>query len=131
MRAWSGARTSWPESIAASGPSRAGSRSTPTSSGTSSARSWKARAWPPANSDNSGADDERRWAVKITRIEPIPLRVPFAAPFKISQGGPRETIDVLIVRVHTDEGIVGVGETQAWRRQGSAETLVNLVRTIE
>jgi len=68
--------------------------------------------------------------VKITRVEPIPLRVPFAAPFKISQGGPRETIDVLIVRVHTDEGIVGVGETQAWRRQGSAETLVNLVRTI-
>ena len=69
--------------------------------------------------------------MKITRVEPIPLRVPFASPFKISQGGARETVDVLIVRVHTDEGLVGVGETQAWRRQGSAETLVNLVRTIE
>jgi muconate cycloisomerase len=37
----------------------------------------------------------------------------------------------LIVRVHTDEGIVGIGETQAWRRQGSAELLWSLVRTIK
>jgi muconate cycloisomerase len=33
--------------------------------------------------------------------------------------------------VHTDEGIVGIGETQAWRRQGSAELLWSLVRTIK
>jgi muconate cycloisomerase len=69
--------------------------------------------------------------MKIIRVEPIPLRLPFASPFKISQGEARETLDVLIVRVHTDDGIIGVGETQAWRRQGSAETLVNLVRTVE
>ena len=35
------------------------------------------------------------------------------------------------MRVHTDEGIVGIGETQAWRRQGSAELLWSLVRTIK
>jgi len=58
--------------------------------------------------------------VKITEIETIPLRLPFAQPFKISQGAERESIETLIVRVHTDEGIVGIGETQAWRRQGSA-----------
>ena len=69
--------------------------------------------------------------MKITKVEPIPLHVPFATPFKISQGAARETLEVLLVRIHTDEGIVGVGETQAWRRQGSAETLVNLVRTVE
>jgi muconate cycloisomerase len=68
--------------------------------------------------------------VKITELEPIPLRLPFARPFKISQGE-RETLETLIVRVHTDEGIVGIGETQAWRRQGSAEVLWNLVRTIK
>ena len=38
---------------------------------------------------------------------------------------------MLLVRVSTDEGLVGTGETQAWQRQGSAETLANLVRTIE
>lgn len=69
--------------------------------------------------------------MKITRVEPIPLRLPFAGPFKISHGEAREMLEVVIVRVHTDEGIVGVGETQAWRRQGSAETLANLVHTIE
>ena len=69
--------------------------------------------------------------MKITEIETIPLRLPFAQPFKISQGAERESIETLIVRVHTDEGIVGIGETQAWRRQGSAELLSNLVRTIK
>lgn len=43
----------------------------------------------------------------------------------------REGVDVLIVRLHTDQGVSGIGETQAWRRQGSAETLPNLVRTIQ
>jgi muconate cycloisomerase len=69
--------------------------------------------------------------MKIRTIEAIPLRLPFASPFKISFGDARDALDVVVVRVHTDEGIVGVGETQAWRRQGSAETLVSLVRTIQ
>ena len=72
----------------------------------------------------------RARALKITELEPIPLRLPFAQPFKISQGA-RDTLETLIVRVHTDEGIVGIGETQAWRRQGSAELLWSLVRTIK
>ena len=62
--------------------------------------------------------------MKITEIETIPLRLPFAQPYKISQGAGRESIETLIVRVHTDEGIVGIGETQAWRRQGSAADIV-------
>ena len=69
--------------------------------------------------------------MKITELETIPLRLPFAQPFKISQGADRESIETLIVRVHTDEGIVGIGETQAWRRQGSAELIWNLVRTVK
>ena len=69
--------------------------------------------------------------MKITEIETIPLRLPFAHTFTISQGPGREFIDTLIVRVHTDQDLVGIGETQAWRRQGSAETIWNLVRTIK
>lgn len=69
--------------------------------------------------------------MKITEIETIPLRLPFAQPFRISQGADRESLETLIVRVHTDEGIVGIGETQAWRRQGSAELLWSLVRIIK
>ena len=47
--------------------------------------------------------------MKITEIETIPLRLPFAHTFTISQGAGRESIETLIVRVHTDQGIVGIG----------------------
>jgi L-alanine-DL-glutamate epimerase-like enolase superfamily enzyme len=72
-----------------------------------------------------------RIPVKITRVECIPLSTPFKSPFKIASGKAREAVETLIVRLHTDQGVAGIGETQAWRRQGSAETLANLVRTID
>ena len=37
----------------------------------------------------------------------------------------------MLVRLHTDAGVVGVGETQAWRRQGNAETLASLAAVID
>jgi muconate cycloisomerase len=73
---------------------------------------------------------QARNPVKITQVECIPLNVPFRTPFKIASGAARESVETLIVRLHTDLGVTGIGETQAWRRQGSAETLANLVRTI-
>ncbi len=72
-----------------------------------------------------------REAVTIRSVEIIPLHVPFTTPFKISAGAPRPVVETLLVRIHTEEGLTGIGETQAWRRQGSAETLPNLVRTIQ
>ena len=70
------------------------------------------------------ADLEPIADVKITRVETIPLRVPLRQPTKISQGAAREAVEVMIVRLHTDAGVVGIGETQAWRRQGSAADIV-------
>jgi L-alanine-DL-glutamate epimerase-like enolase superfamily enzyme len=68
----------------------------------------------------------------IREVETIPLRVPFAAPFTMAapHEAKREAVDVLLVRVHTAEGLTGIGETQAWRRQASSEVLLNLVRTV-
>lgn len=68
-------------------------------------------------------------SVKIREIETIPLHLPFGSPFQIS-AATRDFLEVLIVRIHTDQGVYGIGETQAWRRQGSAETLPNLMRSI-
>jgi muconate cycloisomerase len=67
--------------------------------------------------------------MKITKIETIPLRIPFHDPFTIASQTTekRNSIDVLIVKIHTDEGLYGLGETQAWRRQGSGEIIENLV----
>ncbi|MBI82415.1 MAG: mandelate racemase [Planctomycetaceae bacterium] len=42
--------------------------------------------------------------MKITAVEPIHLRVPVVEPL------PDGTLDVLVVKIHTDEGITGVGE---------------------
>jgi muconate cycloisomerase len=70
--------------------------------------------------------------VKIREIETIPIRVPFASSFTIAapHSPQREGVDVLIVKVHTDAGVTGIGETQAWRRQGSAEVLENQIHSI-
>ena len=71
-----------------------------------------------------------RTVVRITAVECIPLNVPFKVPFKISTGAARPVVETLIVKVHTDKGVTGVGETQAWRRQGSAETLEGQINVI-
>ena len=57
--------------------------------------------------------------VMITAVETIPIHVPFRVPFRIASGAARPISEAVIVRIHTTEGVVGIGETQAWRRQGS------------
>jgi muconate cycloisomerase len=66
--------------------------------------------------------------IRIRGVETIPLRLPFARSFTMAAPGEttRDHIDVLLVRLHSDAGVAGIGETQAWRRQGSAETLAGL-----
>lgn len=49
--------------------------------------------------------------MKITRIESIPVRVPLKAGMTTRTAhGDHATSDYVIVRVHTDEGVVGLGE---------------------
>ncbi len=64
----------------------------------------------------------------IRSIESIPLRIPFARSFTMAapHQPTRAEVEVLIVRITTDDGLVGIGETQAWRRQGSGESLAGL-----
>jgi muconate cycloisomerase len=68
--------------------------------------------------------------LRITRLETIALRVPFRVPFLIATGPARPAAEVLLVRLHTDAGLQGIGETQAWRRIGSFETLPGMVAAI-
>jgi len=69
-------------------------------------------------------------AARIERVEIIPLRMPLKSAVKISDGGAREFVDTLLVRLHADSGVCGIGETQAWRRQGSSETHASLCSVI-
>ena len=68
--------------------------------------------------------------VSITQIEVIPVRIPFKIEFKIASGGIRPGVELVIVRLHTDAGVIGFGETPAWRRQGSSETIASLTTAI-
>ena len=53
--------------------------------------------------------------MKITRIEPIALSYPLPPEAQYRVGSVRRVkYDCLLVRVHTDEGITGIGETCLW-----------------
>src|SRR5262249_10176515 len=56
--------------------------------------------------------------VKITRVETIPVRVPIKPELAIKsgRGGTHDTSPFLIVKVHTDAGLVGLGEASCTPR---------------
>ena len=64
----------------------------------------------------------------IRKVEGIPMRLPFARSFTMAapHQPTRGEVEVYVVRITTEEGVAGIGETQAWRRQGSGETLEGL-----
>ncbi|MEB2399840.1 MAG: mandelate racemase/muconate lactonizing enzyme family protein [Alcaligenaceae bacterium] len=91
-----------------------------------------------SESDSSQLPQPANWvssdvfaAGVIREIELIPLRLPFKTDFKIAFGAPRPGIDILVLKMHTESGLVGIGETQAWLRQGSRDTLRSLISVIQ
>jgi len=56
--------------------------------------------------------------VKITRIETIPIRVPVKPEFAIRSGrdGSHSVSPFLLVKVRTDEGLIGIGESSCTPR---------------
>src|SRR3954469_2520612 len=56
--------------------------------------------------------------MKITRIETIPIRVPLKPKLAIrsGRGGAHTESPFLLVRIHTDAGLVGVGEASCTPR---------------
>jgi len=71
--------------------------------------------------------------MKITRIETIPVRVPLKKEFAIrsGRGGAHTVSPFLLVRIHTDEGISGVGEASCTPRWSGEDqvTGAHLIRT--
>jgi len=51
--------------------------------------------------------------MKITAVELIPLNIPISHK-RFFGVGPLSSIENIIVKVHTDEGIIGVGEAAPW-----------------
>jgi L-alanine-DL-glutamate epimerase-like enolase superfamily enzyme len=58
--------------------------------------------------------------MKITQVEIIPLDIPFQMPFRVSYGGVTPG-NFVVLRVRTDEGVEGIGNSQGFTR-GSGHT---------
>lgn len=71
--------------------------------------------------------------VKITGIETIPIRVPIKPGFAIrsGRGGSHSISPFLLVKVHTDAGLVGIGEASCTPRWSGEDqvTASHLIRT--
>jgi L-alanine-DL-glutamate epimerase-like enolase superfamily enzyme len=71
--------------------------------------------------------------LKITRIETIPICVPLKPEFAIrsGRGGAHTVSPFLLVKVHTDEGITGIGEASCTPRWSGEDqvTGAHLIRT--
>ncbi len=66
--------------------------------------------------------------VKITSVEAIPVSVPLSVPFVVWRG-PITHVDRVIVKVTTDEGITGYGESAVlpyYADESQAESLVSI-----
>jgi len=71
--------------------------------------------------------------VKITRIETSPIRIPLKPEFAIrsGRGGAHTVSPFLLVRVHTDEGVSGIGEASCTPRWSGEDqvTGAHLIKT--
>jgi len=48
--------------------------------------------------------------MKITKVEAIPFKIPYLTPLKWGLAGYLEAAEHILVKIHTDEGIVGMAE---------------------
>lgn len=70
--------------------------------------------------------------MKITRIELIPTSFPLRKPFVMS-GARITSIDSVVIKMHTDEGIVGIGETgdtSPWYIGDSQDSVIEVIRKV-
>jgi L-alanine-DL-glutamate epimerase-like enolase superfamily enzyme len=70
--------------------------------------------------------------MKITRIECIPVSLPFAKPM-IMSGGPVKGADTVVLKIHTDEGIVGIsesGDTSLWYMGESQDSIMSNITRV-
>jgi L-alanine-DL-glutamate epimerase-like enolase superfamily enzyme len=65
--------------------------------------------------------------MKITRVECIPVSLPFVKPM-IMSGGAVKQADSVVLKIHTDEGVTGIaetGDTSLWYMGESQDSIMN------
>ncbi len=70
--------------------------------------------------------------MKITKIECIPVSMPFRKPIVMS-GGPAKCADAVVLKIHTDAGVTGVaesGDTSLWYMGESQDSIISNIANI-
>jgi L-alanine-DL-glutamate epimerase-like enolase superfamily enzyme len=67
--------------------------------------------------------------LRITKIEIIPMTIPYKRPFVLAGGAAPASVGVLL-KLHTDEGIVGIGDSGCASEWYSGETQESLTALI-
>jgi L-alanine-DL-glutamate epimerase-like enolase superfamily enzyme len=70
--------------------------------------------------------------MKITKIECIPVSLPFAKPIVMS-GGPAKCADAVVLKIHTDEGVTGIaetGDTSLWYMGESQDSIMSNITNV-
>lgn len=70
--------------------------------------------------------------MKITKIECIPVSIPFAKPMKMG-GGTAVGADAIVLKIHTDEGITGIcetGDTSPWYMGESQDSIMHNINKV-
>jgi len=70
--------------------------------------------------------------VRIVKIECIPVTAKFSKPFPMG-GGVEQGSASIILKLHTDEGIIGIadsGGTSAWYRGESQDSMMSIINNI-
>jgi L-alanine-DL-glutamate epimerase-like enolase superfamily enzyme len=70
--------------------------------------------------------------MKITKVEIIPVSMPFSKPIVMS-GGPAKCADAVVLKIHTDEGITGVaetGDTSLWYMGESQDSILSNIANV-
>jgi L-alanine-DL-glutamate epimerase-like enolase superfamily enzyme len=70
--------------------------------------------------------------MKITKVECIPVSLPFVKPIVMS-GGPAKCADAVVLKIHTDEGITGVaetGDTSLWYMGESQDSILSNIANV-
>ncbi len=65
--------------------------------------------------------------MKITKVECIPVSMPFVKPIVMS-GGPAKCADAVVLKIHSDEGVTGVaetGDTSLWYMGESQDSIMS------
>lgn len=75
---------------------------------------------------------ERRVTLKIKKIECIPITSLFKKPFPMG-GGVEQGSASVVIKVHTDEGIIGIGDTggtSTWYRGETQDSIMSLIHQV-